>query len=66
MLMDLAEWFTVVDPGFIEGGFWYTLACEIFRGHTHFLSETTPISIIFETNYEAYQSNLSIFEQIFF
>ena len=36
----------VADPGFLEGGLWYTLACEILEA-TPTLGKTTPISIVF-------------------
>ena len=59
----------VADPGFLEGGVLVhsctRSACEILEA-TPTLGKTTPILIIFETNYQPYQSSRSVFERIFF
>ena len=37
---------SVADTGFYKGGFYYKIAREIFKSHTH-LIKTTPISARF-------------------
>ena len=56
---------SVADPGFLEGLAWfrYTVAREFLEATPTF-GKTTPISIVFETNYQPYQSNRSVFERI--
>jgi hypothetical protein len=60
----------VADPGFLKGGFWYTPVREaraiFYKPRPLWGKKTTPISIVFETNYQPYQYYRSVFERIFF
>jgi hypothetical protein len=58
----------VADPGFVEGGFRYTLAREKIKAMPSFGAKSRPFLIVFETNYQPYQycNNRSVFEPIFF
>ena len=73
LVLQVAQWYyTVADPGFLEGGGSTKVVWHCAQSARKILEATPTLGQNhahfdrFETNYQPYQSNRSVFERIFF